>query len=162
MKTTFITLVLIFSVTILFAQKATFTGTYNINKSKIDFGQAPQWILPIRYKISTDGDKFVIVRINTDQNGTESDRTLSFSSNNTFEYTAPSGSKVKTTLQWSADGTQLTFDQQSVAADSKQGLIVKETWSLADNGKTLVADRHVEQPDGLKYDIKAYYDKQGN
>jgi len=134
-------------------------GTYTINKTKTEFGQVPPWALPLNLKITDDKGKLTIIRHISDQNGSESDRTLAFGTGTSADYTSPSGAKNKATIQWNGDHSGLTLNNTSIDQAGNPGLAFKETWSLADDGKTLVVDRHVEQPDGLKYDIKAYYDR---
>lgn len=153
MKILTTTLFLLLTCTILHAQQP-INGIYKINTTKTQFGEAPQWSLPLSLKLSDAHGKITIIRHIADQSGSESDRTLNFGTGTTAAYSSPSGAQNKATLQWTAGHASLVLNNTST------GLSFKETWSLADNGQTLVVDRHVEQPDGMQYDIKAYYDKQ--
>jgi len=141
-------------------QKTNLIGTYTLNKTKTDFGQVPQWVIPVKLKVINNDGKITLVRTVTDQAGTASDRTLAFGNNTTIDYNSPSGAKNKATVQFGDDRSTLTLSQTSTDASGQPGLSFKEIWSLTDGGKNLQVDRHVEQPDGLNYDIKLYYDKQ--
>ena len=161
MKRTFCTFVLLLTFGVLLAQsKADFTGGYAIDTSRTQFGEAPKWVLPVRLKLVKEGNKITMIRTIADEPGKESDRILAFGTDTTFEYSSPSGAKNTATLRWNADHSVMTLNQQSVTADGKPGAAFREVWSLADNGKTLVVDRHTEQANGLKYDIRAYYTRQ--
>jgi hypothetical protein len=143
-----------------FAQKANFSGTWNIDTTKIDFGGAPHWVLPVKFQVVQSGEKENITRTIASQDGKESSRTLDLVPGTTTEYTTDAGDKGKCLMNWNADQPGFTITVQSVKADGSPGQSYEETWSLADGGKTLVINRSVEQANGMKYSIKAIYDRQ--
>jgi hypothetical protein len=140
-------------------QKTDINGTYTINKSKIDFGKAPEWVLPSRFKVVKEGDKLTITRTLVNEAGTETDRTYGFSGVAPYEYTV-NDQKNTVTLVWAADKSGFTLHLQSITAEGKPGQSYTEVWSLSNGGKTLIIDRNVEQANGVKYTIKGYYEKQ--
>ncbi|WP_259070360.1 hypothetical protein HDF24_14540 [Mucilaginibacter sp. X4EP1] len=145
--------------TLVAQQKFDYTGTYAVNKSKIDFGKAPDWILPSRFKVTQEGKKLIIVRTIVNETGIETDRAYTFEDDKPFEYNSTNGQKNISTLLWNADKASFIISLQSTTADGKPGQNYTETWSLTDGGNTLFINRDVEQANGLKYNIKAYYDK---
>jgi hypothetical protein len=148
MKKLIILLLLSSSITA-FAQKANFSGNWLINKSKVDFGEAPEWILPRSFKIVQTADRLFISRILLKGDLTEQapiNDTLSFD-----------GSAFKNPLEavsihW--------LNDQSFTLNRKSNSEVNETWTLEDGGKTLVINRDVKQSNGMQYQIKSVYDKQ--
>ena len=144
-----------------FGQKTNFNGSYTINKLKIDFGQAPENILPLRYKLMLDGDKIAIITTTLDAQGAETNYTENLVFGGApIETTLASGLKRKASVVWNADKSAFTVTSNSISDDGQRGSKIVATWSLADNRKTLVVDRSVEQSNGLKYSIKGYYDRQ--
>ncbi len=136
-----------------------FSGTYVINKSKIDFGKAPEWVLPSAFEVVQNGDKLTISRTTVDQAGKETTRKLDFQPGQATDYTTSSGDKNECLVAWAGDHSSFTLSVQSTKADGSAGQNYKEVWSLADNGHTLIIDRQVAQANGMKYAIKAVYDK---
>jgi hypothetical protein len=141
-------------------QKADFSGTYAINKSKINFGSAPDYILPVTYKVVQGGDKLAITTTLADMQGNET----SYTENLVFgagasETLLKSGLKRSASVSWSTDKSAFTVVSNSISDDGKQGSKITAMWSLIDGGKTLFIDRNVEQVNGLKYNIKGYYDR---
>jgi len=145
---------LLFSSMGAFAQKTNFSGNWVINKSKIEFGQAPEWVLPKSLKVEQQSERIVVSRTNIDQQLAEQSPivdTLSFNGN-PFQRAQSSGPIVTSTMHW--------LNDQSLTLTRKGSSTTIETWTLDDSGKTLVVNRSVEQSDGLKYTLKAFYDKQ--
>jgi len=164
MKRLFI-LLLISTFSSVFAQSPTnFNGTYTINKSKTDFrtdaGQAPDWVLPVKFKVTQSGNNVTIVRTIVDDRGVQSDRTYIFAGDTPSDITTAKGSKIHTTLQWNADKTAFTLDTKIADIDPQSSENFTEVWSLNNDSKLLVLDRNEEQlGNGLKYHIKGYYEK---
>jgi hypothetical protein len=157
-----LSIILIFTSALIHAQQKTdFNGTYSINKSKIDFGDAPDNILPVRYKILLNDDKLTIITTTIDDQDSESSftETLIFGGA-PVETSLPSGRKRKASVIWNSDKTAFTVISNSISVDGQQGSKITATWSFVDDGKTLFIDRSVEQANGLKYNIKGYYDRQ--
>ncbi|MCR8556985.1 hypothetical protein KXD93_05000 [Mucilaginibacter sp. BJC16-A38] len=148
--------ILLFTTVKAFAQKADFNGTWQVNKAKIDFGRAPEWIIPRYIKVEQQADKIAIIRTSLDQDLKE---LAPVTENLTFDgkplvRTPVAGTTVTTTLKWTNDQSILL----TRTAGPNNG--ATENWTLEDGGKTLVIDRNVEQSNGMKYTIKCYYAKQ--
>lgn len=153
-------ILLAFATNTLFAQSTNFSGKWQINKTKTDFGQAPEWVLPKIYAVSNGKSAFIISRVTLDAQLNEhpSTETLTFDGKEALS-TLYNGSKRTSSLKWSADQQSFTITASSVM-NTNPGPKISDTWSLSDNGKTLVIDRTVVNPDGGTYSLKAYYDKQ--
>jgi len=135
------------------AQKANFSGTWLLNKTKTNFGTAPEWVLPKTVKVDQQADKLTITRINLDQQLKEQApiaEILTFDGK-PLQRTLDNGATVTTTVHWQND--------QSFNLSRRSTQIIEEAWTLQDNGKTLVIDHSVEQANGVKFTIKCYYDK---
>jgi hypothetical protein len=154
---------LLFFVTTAFrgpVQQTDFSGTWVINKGKIQFGEAPEWVLPKGFTVSQQKDSMSIIRIMLDDQMGEHPftETLTYdgkeSHNTTFQQV-----KKTSTLLWIADGKSFVLTTTGITSDGKPGNASKEIWSLDDEGQTLIVDRSVKQADGMEYTIKAYYDK---
>ena len=137
------------------AQKIDFSGSYTIDTSKTNFGQAPKWVVGKNLKVSQQKNRIILSIIGINEDLTE--RTpvtdsLQFDER-PFQRPASDGLTTICTLKWVSD--------QSLVISRKTGKrSISETWTLADDSKTLVIDRSVEQADGFKYTIKCYYDRQ--
>jgi len=145
------TLLLLCSAMTVFAQKTSFSGNWIINKDKMDFGQAPEWVIPKNIKVEQGADKLTLTRISLDQSLAEQapiTETLAFNGK-PFLRTPASGPLVTTTLHW--------LNDQSFTLVRKGTSIVTEIWTLEDGGKTLVVNRDVTQDNGLKYNLRCYY-----
>lgn len=139
---------------------ASFNGNWTINKIKTDFGQAPETVLPKSFKVEQVGSKIAITRSTLNATGQESLYTESFSADEaTSKIVTPSGSKRIASIKWTTDHSGFALTSTAVSSNGDPGLKTAEQWSLANNGKALIVDRSVTQPDGLKYEIKAYYDR---
>jgi hypothetical protein len=143
-----------------FAQEANFSGTWTINKEKVDFNGAPQWILPIKFVISQNADKINIQRMLLDNHSVENNSTVSLDfKGDSVQAKTSSGLPFKCLVSWNADQESFMFSSQSFTADGHPGSKVSENWFLSDDGDTLNINRSVEQADGFKYSIRAVYDK---
>jgi len=148
-----IVVVLIAVVTSASAQKINFTGNYQIDLSRTDFGKAPHFVLPKKISINQGKDKLIISRGQLNKELLEEPPvvdTLGYDSKQ-FTKISPSGVKTVSTLRW-PDNFSFTIHRQSKSA-------TVETWTLEDSGKTLVLRRDVVQGDGFKYTIIGYYSK---
>jgi hypothetical protein len=148
-----IIILLLCNSTFAFAQKTNYSGTWQIDKSKTQFGDAPEWVIPKIIKIDQQTNKLVLGRVSLDEKLQEQapiTDTLSFD-DKPFQR-KDSITTVVTTLNWT--------DNNSFTIKRNGHNIAKESWSLEDDGNSLVIDRKVEQPDGFKYNIKCYYKKQ--
>lgn len=122
-----------------------FSGEWTLNEQKSELGQFGGRGAARTIKVtSSDANGIAMERISTNMNGEEVVRkeNLTFDGK-AFESAGGFGnSKRKATAKWSADGQAMeidavmTFDRDGEQMEIKQ----KETWKLADNGKTLVID----------------------
>jgi len=142
-----------------FGQRTDFSGSWTINKTKIQFGEAPEWVLPKGFTVVQNKNTISIERILLDEQMKEYPFTEVLNYNGADSVNTTSlGTKKTTSLKWNGDGNTFVLTSRSVKANYLPGNSTVETWSLEDD-HTLVIDRHVEQADGSKYDIKAYYEK---
>jgi hypothetical protein len=141
-----------------YAQQSNFTGIWQINKTKTNFGQAPEWVLPRYLKVSGTADKLIIERTMLSTELAEQNYTESFPMNGQPGVTTTTTGKKETgTIQKTDNGLNLSFINEK--PDGSLYVRINEQWSLENAGQTLVIDRFVDVPDGIKYEIKAYYDK---
>ena len=137
-----------------FAQKTNFSGSWQLDTAKTVFGEAPKTIIPEKITVDQQSDKLLLGRINVNEQQQEQPavaETLLFDGT-PFQRTT-GDSQVSTMLHWPSD-TSFVLTRDGI-------LKATETWTLADNGKTLVIDRSVEQKsNGFKYTIKCYYNRQ--
>jgi hypothetical protein len=159
MKRLFLPLFVCFSLTT-FAQKTDFSGTYKVNKTKTDFGEAPEFILPRFIKVNQEAKQAIIARtqLNAElQEQKPTIDTLSFDGKPSMSKTA-SGNSTTTTAKWLNDKSfELTIN--ITKADGSNLLKAVETWNLEENGKLLFINRAVDQG-SMQYTTKAYFDKQ--
>jgi len=147
-------LILLMSITSgAFAQKTNFSGTWEINKDKTNFAEARAavWVVPRQIKIDQQSAQLTLTRVSTDnqlQDQPAITEVLAFNGK-PFERTY-GDTKVTTILNWK--------DDQAISIQRKGASTAKETWTLEDNGKSLVIDRDVETLQG-NYHVKCYYDK---
>lgn len=143
------------------AQSTNFSGTWQIDTTRTNFNGAPPYILPHTLKVSQTHAGIIIDRGSINGQGQEKHYNEQIASDGkSSQTTTASGNTEIDSLSWSADKTSLVLGISAKSPDGNPILSATETWTLADNGKTLIIDRHVEQTGGMKYDIKAYYIKQ--
>jgi hypothetical protein len=148
-----LTLLIFCFVTIAATAQTNFSGTWKIDKQKIDFGGTPGYVLPVSIQVTQKSTQVSIRRESVDAQGNASNYTENFEGTDTMSTTLPSGIFRKAELSW-------TSIKNSFVIHSVSNSKITETWTLADNGQTLIIDRDVEQENGLKYTIKGYYTKQ--
>jgi hypothetical protein len=143
-----------------FAQQTDFSGTWQINKSKTDFGQAPEWVLPRAFKVDQSGKGLTIDVTMLSQALEEKHYTEKVAFDGTTSTTTTtSGNTERDSLTWDANKTGLTLMRH---IENPSGALIfndTEQWSLTDDSKTLLIDRQVKQGDGAAYGFKIYYDK---
>ena len=144
-----------------FSQKADFKGSWIINKDKIEWGAAPEWVLPRSFTIEQDKDKMNFVRTFVDDSLQEHpyQEALIFDGSETTG-TTYSGSQRISSLKWNDDGQTFVLSTHGTRTSGESTGTATETWALQDEGKMLVIDRSVIQGNGMQYSIRAYYDKQ--
>jgi lysophospholipase L1-like esterase len=143
------------------AQKTSFSGTWIINKSKINFGGAPEWVLPKEFIIDQQNDKIIIERAVLNEKMEEHGYTekLPFDGS-VSRITIYTGGKRNSSInKWNDDEQTLVLITQGTTGDNQPVSKIKENWSLSDDRNTLIIDWFAEDANGLKYTIKAFYDK---
>jgi hypothetical protein len=139
------------------AQSLNFSGTWTLNKEQTDFGDQPQWVVPTKYIIEENGQQVNIDKTITDNHSQEiRSRVVLPFDGSSVQVTTSAGTKA--TNSCSKDSLQnlhifITLPQ----SDGEDH--ITEDWSLINDGKILIIIRNMVQSDGLKYSIKAYYDK---
>jgi hypothetical protein len=146
------------------AQNATsFTGNFTINKSKVDFGGLPEYVLPIGFQVRQNGDTVTITRTTVNDKGSERSFTEKITiGGDTVRTEIPGGLHRVAVAQWNADRKSFTIYSDSRNADHSAGMKLKETWNLLTGGSMLEVDREVVQADGGEYKITGYYDHSTN
>jgi hypothetical protein len=154
-----ITVVGIFLTLAASSQKANFSGSWAINKGKVEWKDTPEYVLPKSFKIEQSNDQVIIGRVLLDANLEEHpfSETLPFSgvevTNETY-----AGVQRTTSLKWNED--RLGFVLSTTNSNSNMAIgEIKETWALINDGKILVIERMVKQADGFEYSVKGYYDR---
>jgi len=159
MKRLLMSILLLFPL-ISMAQKTNFSGKWNLNLQKTDFKRAPDSIVPRSFEIMQKNDAIVIQAKVYDKDRLQHyySETISFD-----------GSKQETiiyadyrrivSISWNADnkGFVLYVRLRNEDEDNPSSSDFTETWSLENDGKTLVVDREATQAND--FSIKAYYDK---
>ncbi|RZK35385.1 MAG: hypothetical protein EOO61_12000 [Hymenobacter sp.] len=159
MKQTIIFLLLCSFTSAVFAQQTNFTGKYKVNKTKTNFGVAPEFILPRYILVNQDKGKIIISRTQLDQQSKELVPvvdTLSFDGSE-FKGKTASGNISSSKLKW-LNSQSFQLDISVATADGTIRLKVVEVWKLEEDGKILLVDRAVEQGT-MKYTTKAYFDR---
>ncbi len=139
-----------------FAQKTNFSGTWNLDKTRTDFGEAPEYVLTKTYKVEQLGSKIYLTTIGLTDDlkerspGTD---TLNFNGTVSQRHTI-SGKLLNTALQWKAN------DSLVITVERKPDFTNTETWTLEDGGKTLIVEKFIAQGNGVNATIKGYYTKQ--
>jgi hypothetical protein len=143
------------------AQTTYFSGSWQIDKTRTNFGGAPEFVLPKALRVGQTKVGLTIDR--TMINGQQEEKhyiqqvTFDGKSNQTI---TPSGNTETDSLSTSTNKTSPVIGISAKLPDGSLILQATESWSTADDGKTLIIDRYVEQQGGMKYDIKGYYNKQ--
>jgi hypothetical protein len=140
------------------AQKTVFSGKWALNLRKTDFKQAPDWIAAKSFEITQKNDVIVIQAKVYDQQMVEHYYTETIPFDGTTSETGTyNRNKRIVSMKWDYGDKTFVLSIRSVTGDDGSGKDFTETWSLENEGKTLVVDRVATQGDD--YSIKAYYDK---
>ena len=141
--------------------KSNFTGTWKINKSKMDFGKAPDYIMPTTFVIDQQKDKIVVEKISVNQNNEEKKLKEQLLFNGSpFESGFPDGAKKVSIIKWNDDGMSFIWSAENKNAEGAVTSKISDTCTLDDGGKTLIIKRGVEQVGQFSYFIKGVYEKQ--
>lgn len=142
------------------AQHPDFSGDWKVNKDKVQWGQAPEWVLPRVLHILQDKDGITLVSTElTEKLDTYPDTSLLQFDGKEFASMTHSGKKQSSWVVW--EGNQLVEHISVTTQDGQPWQEVLETWSLSDDGKSLTIKRDVQQKNNnFNYTITGYFDKQ--
>jgi hypothetical protein len=140
------------------AQKTVFSGKWDLNLQNTDFQQAPDWLFPKSIEIKQKNDLIIIEAKIYDNQRLQHyyTETISFDGT-TSETITYDNNKRMASLKWKEDNKSFVLSVRPVTAEDQSGPDFTETWSLENDGKTLVVNRMATQAND--YNIKAYYDK---
>jgi hypothetical protein len=143
------------------ADKANFSGSWKLNEGKSELGDFGRFTAK-KIKVEQKDDAIAISKTAASRNGEDvtTSETLTFDGK-TSETTVFGSSKKKSTAKWSDDGKTLTISYN--IAFERNGETVEiagtETWTLADEGKTLSLQTVTTSQQGERK-TKGIYDKE--
>jgi len=146
---------------VLGGKKTDFSGTYVMNKTKTNLGPAPEWILPRYIKVEQQKKTVVIARTGLNQQLEEQPPvadTLAFDGA-AFVRKVGGNNVVSSSLNWNTD-TSFEIDRKTINDMNIAVSTLKESWTLEEEGKTLVINREVVQANGKAYQTRAVFDRQ--
>lgn len=138
-----------------------FSGSYRLDKSKTEFDEAPDWIIPQGYQITQNNGDVTIVRDLLDPQLKQQRDTLRLKADGgVFHNDSYSGKKQSFTLKWDADQKGFVVTLHSVTPEGDVFADKTEHWTLSDEGKALSIVLDANQvSNGFKYTVKGYYSK---
>ena len=140
------------------AQKADFSGKWNISSKKTDISQVPDWLPTRSFEIKQKNDEITIAAKFYDDQMTQHYYTETLPFDGTEVETITYGDNKRfVSLKWRFDDKSFTLSVRPATSDGSTSADFSETWSLENDGKTLVVERNATQANG--YHLKAYYDK---
>ncbi|HZY37571.1 MAG TPA: hypothetical protein VFE53_13030 [Mucilaginibacter sp.] len=140
------------------AQKTDFSGKWNLNLKKTDLSRIPNWLPTRSFEIKQKND---VITIEAKMYDDQMDQhyyteTLPFDGTTTETITYGDNKRM-VSMKWNFDNKGFMLSVRLAPSDGPSGTDFTETWSLENDGKTLVIDRIPAQANG--YALKAYYDK---
>ena len=142
--------------------KANYGGSWKLNEQKSELGEFGARIAPKKLKIDQKDDQIVISRTGTGFNGEEytTVETITFDGK-PAEMTIFETSKKKSTIKWSEDGNSFTISYVLTLNFNGETNEINgtETWSLTNDGKTVIAETKSSGPQG-EFTMKVAYDKE--
>jgi hypothetical protein len=140
------------------AQKTDFSGKWNLNLKKTDLTRVPNWLPTRSFEIKQKNDFITIEAKMYDDQMVQHyyNETLPFNGTTT-ETVTYGDNKRSVSLKWNFDNKSFTLLVRPTTNDGPTGADFTETWSLENDGKTLVVDHIPSQLNGYTY--KVYYDK---
>jgi hypothetical protein len=133
-----------------------YSGVYAIDKSKIDFGKAPQTLLPAQFTVKGEKKHIAITRkMENPMKEILEDMNLD---GTPFSRDLESGGKATSSFSW-IDGGSFKLNKNWVDKEGKSTMKDEEIWNVEDGGKTLKVTYNVEEANGGKYTIVGYYAK---
>ncbi len=145
--------------------KTDFSGAWQLNIAKSDFGKLPQTGAPTLINISQRADAIELDRSfpgTADLPAVVDKALLTFDGQQLKAVLAPRNDQKTSYLKWSDDGQAITvFQNYKVTEAGKTPWEYNRTekYALSDDGKTLTIERVTVFPDRTET-IKAVYDKQ--
>lgn len=141
--------------------RANFSGSWTLNEGKSELGNFGRFAAR-KIKIEQKDDAITIAKTSPSFNGDDvtNTETLTFDGK-TSESTVFGTSKRKSTAKWSDDGKTLTVNYTMIFDRNGQTFEVSgtETWTLADEGKSLSLQTVSTSQQGER-NTKAIYDKE--
>lgn len=142
--------------------KANYGGSWKLNVQKSELGDFGDRIAPKKLNVDQKDDQIIIARTGTGFNGDEyiSTETLTFDGK-TNEMTIFETSKKKSTIKWSEDGNSFVITYMLSLSFNGETTEINgtETWSLTNDGKTVITEAKSSGPQG-EFTMKAAYDKE--
>lgn len=141
--------------------QSNFTGSWDINKSKSEFGKAPAFTMPVTIIMRQSADSLALTFKGTDAEGKPSTQSRTYKLNGQ-EIVVKHPDTIKVAMKWAPDHqgfirTLVFLNDQGHTVEK-----IRETWSVSADGKHLV----IEQVQQLfnspeeDYPITAVFDKQ--
>ena len=137
-----------------------FTGKWTINKGKTDFGQVPQWVIPMSFVITQAFQTITITSNSFKEDNTPFDFTEKLVPADTSTIQTLTHHILKSFICWDTKRNTFAVISESRHEDGSLSSTANASWSITDNGKTLIVNRSVRQANGLQYELKTFYDKQ--
>ena len=144
-----------------FAQSTNFSGTYQIEADKIDWGPAPHFILPATITITQTDSNVTLIRSLLDASGNvHADTLILDADGKSFHSKTLNGQDRASAMHWVDDGKTFSVAHQVTGNEGQPAGKTDEVFSLSADGQELIVDRSVDQQvNDMKYTIRAYYKK---
>jgi hypothetical protein len=147
------------------AQQSDFSGMWHINRTKTDFKtadgvQTPEYVLSRALKITQNDQNVTVNRTNLTNSLEEKQYTENFSLNTKSSQTVTISGNIETDSVQTHDNQGLIIGISIKSPTNAPVLNFTESWTLEDNGQTLVINKQAVQSDGSRYEIKGYYTKE--
>jgi len=133
--------------------KPNFSGTWKLNVEKSDFGVLP----PSNSRTDVIDHQEPNLKDSVSDDGAQGQQnyTLSMTTDGKEAVNKPGGLDMKSTAAWAANSLVVNAKLQFQGSD----VVIKTTWALSDDGKTLTENVHLESPMG-ETDQKMVFEKQ--
>jgi hypothetical protein len=159
-----ITIAAIFLITGAFSyipQKTDFSGNWKINKTRMDFGRIPEYIMPTSFVIEQHADRILVEKTSLTHDNEEIKVTENLLFDGSVTKTdLPDGRKKMSNVKWNDNGKIIVWYSENQNADGTSIGKVTDSCILIDGGKTLIIQKSVKQSDGYSFTIKGFYEKQ--
>lgn len=142
------------------AQSPDLSGKWQIDKTKTNFGRAPEYVLSHALNVTQTNSGLTVDRTQLNAQGEEKHYTQTLRLDGKSTQTITTNGNMETDSVQAHSSDSLTLGTSARTPAGAPILNATETWTLEDNGHTLVIDRKVQQSSGMKFGIKGYYDKQ--